>query len=430
MMGRDRICSALQRRLQDAYMRGHVAILAALALISALASAYLHYPGAQVPLPGLNYSDVVYGVFSPRFILGYPDFWIRAGALEELRGGRRACPAPYLDYKFEYPPAVAALFYASTCAAIHAAFPKAYPPDDYWSFIVAAARIHYAVQALALVVSYIAMLAATYLVARSINAEPWRLLLIPVLPSTTVYMVYNWDVVAAAFFMWGVYLYLKGRQGPAGALIGLSVSTKLLTAVAGAALALRLLGAGKWRGFAAYTSAFTLFSAAPYALIYVLSPRGFMEFINHHAHWYCENCLYMPLVPDIWSPAHKILGASAVAAASAAVLAVALLKPRARLQEVLFASAAAPIIFNYVFTPQMLLMITPAAALALSRRELAAYALADAANALLIVIFFHELGAGGSPWTLEGTTQKIALARNLTLLALWIRVANKAIREP
>jgi len=411
-------------------MRSYVGVLAALALISALTSAYLHYPGAPAPLPGLGYSDVVYGVFSVRFNPGDLSLWFREGVLEELRGGRRVCPAPYIDYRFEYPPVIALLFYTSTCAAILAVFPNAYPPEDYRDLIAVAERIHYAIQALALITSYAVMLAAAYLVARSLNVDPWRLLLIPILPSTIVYTVYNWDVVAAAFLIVGVYLYLKGRYGLAGVAVGLSVATKLLTAVAGAALALRLLGVGDRRGFTAYMLAFTLSSTTPYALAYILSPQGFMEFLNHHASWYCENCIYMILEPDIWSSTHKILGASAVAAASTAILTATLLKPQAKLQEVLFASTAAPIIFNYVFTPQMTLMITPVAILALGPRALVAYTLADVANALIIISFFQELGAGGNPWTLEGVTQKIALTRNIALLVLWVRMAYKVVWGP
>jgi hypothetical protein len=65
----------------------------------------------------------------------------------------------------------------------------------------------------------------------------------------------------------------------------------------------------------------------------------------------------------------------------------------------------------------MMLMITPVAVIALKGPALLAYIVADAFNSLIIVSFFRDL-ANSNPWTLEGLTQKIALLRNIILLAL------------
>ena len=105
---------------------------------------------------------------------------------------------------------------------------------------------------------------------------------------------------------------------------------------------------------------------------------------------------------------------------------VASTRSSTKLPELLFASTATPIVLNYVFTPQMMLMITPMAVLALSGPALIAYSIADAANSLIIVSFFRDL-VNSNPWTLEGLTQKIALLRNITLLVLLIATLHKLI---
>jgi hypothetical protein len=124
----------------------------------------------------------------------------------------------------------------------------------------------------------------------------------------------------------------------------------------------------------------------------------------------------MLLVRDIWSPLHRILAAFTIGF-SVAVLLVASTRGSGRLPELLFASTATPIVLNYVFTPQMMLMITPVAVIALKGPALLAYIVADAFNSLIIISFFRDL-ANSNPWTLEGLTQKIALLRNIILLAL------------
>ena len=390
-------------------------VLLIASIISAFTSYYLHDPLTLTLQPGLKYSDVVHGVFNVRFNPGDSTLWFNVDKLEALRGGYRLCPIPYVDYKFEYPPLVGVLFLISTCTGIMVILPKVYSPGDYGELMEGVLSIHYRVQALTI---SLAFLLTVLLVARLLEVYEvglWRALLVPLLPSTTVYMVYNWDAIAAFFLVASIYLYSRGDYRLAGLAAGLSVSTKLLTALTGLTLAL-MLALRDRRGFLEYTLTFLLAGAGPYALLYLISPRGFMEFVGHHAGWYCENCVYMLLVRDIWSPLHKTLAAFTIGFVVAAVLVASTTGAR-RLPELLFASTATPIVFNYVFTPQMMLMITPIAVMALNGPALLAYAIADTANSLIIVSFFEELGHG-NPWTLEGVTQRIAMVRNLLLVAL------------
>ena len=56
-----------------------------------------------------------------------------------------------------------------------------------------------------------------------------------------------------------------------------------------------------------YIIGFVSTGVLPFIILYIIAPRGFLDFINHHASWYCENCLYLPIINDIWSPLHRIL---------------------------------------------------------------------------------------------------------------------------
>jgi len=82
----------------------------------------------------------------------------------------------------------------------------------------------------------------------------------------------------------------------------------------------------------------------------------------------------------------------------------------------LFVATTSLVLFNYVFSPQMLLLITPFAVLALNSTKLALYGVADVFNALIIVTYFQN----PVPWEYGSTTQNMALVRNLALLALFI----------
>jgi len=404
-------------------VRSAVALLVVVSLSISL-SYYLHDPQTPVVQTGLKYSDIVHGVFNTRFNPGDTRFWFKVDRFEALMKGYRLCPIPYVDYKFEYPPLVGLLFLVSTCTGIMVGLPKVYSPEDYGELVNRVLLIHYRIQAITISLAFLVMMLLVASLLKSYGAGRWRAFLIPLLPSTTVYMIYNWDVLAALFLVASLYFYVRGDYRLSGLMAGLSVSTKLLTVVAGLSLAATLALRDR-RGLTGYTVAFILSGVTPYALLYIISPEGFIEFVNHHAGWYCENCIYMPLIRDIWSPLHRVLASFAIGFTVAVVL-VASTRSSTKLPELLFASTATPIVLNYVFTPQMMLMITPMAVLALSGPALIAYSIADAANSLIIVSFFRDL-VNSNPWTLEGLTQKIALLRNITLLVLLIATLHKLI---
>jgi len=162
--------------------------------------------------------------------------------------------------------------------------------------------------------------------------------------------------------------------------------------------------------------------------MYLLSPTGFTAFINHHLSWYCENCIYLPLIRDIWSDLHRRLY---FAIAATFAIAFPLLIPPWRSMKTetewkyLFAAITTLVLFNHVFSPQMILLISPFAALALNPGVYLVYGLCDTANALIILTFFQY----SKPQEFGSIPQYMATMRNLILLILFFYVAGSIVKE-
>lgn len=395
--------------------------IAGLAIIVLLISAYIHAPNTPIPfsLFGLKYTDLVHGVFNPRF--HSTDAWLDTSPLRSLASLEYACPLPYVHYKFEYPPLVGALWALSTCGGLKLAM--SWGPPNYLELVKSAALAHYLIQVLYLSAFFI----LTILVLRRLGASRERVMLWIALPSTILYLIYNWDIIASSLALLGLYAFYKRRFFASGLLMGLSVSAKLLTIGLASWLALELYvrGLRKWGN--RYLVGLALTAALPTIALFAVSPLGFAEYVSHHAGWYCENCLYMLLIRDIWSPLHRYLYASLLALMGLALLICRLRARDIRLSDYLVPALYAPVILNYVFSPQMALLLSPFSIYLLRRKALlAAYVVADTMNALIIVVFFEDerirkllgLPGGFNPWTLDSPVQWIAAIRNILLLAI------------
>jgi len=75
---------------------------------------------------------------------------------------------------------------------------------------------------------------------------------------------------------------------------------------------------------------------------------------------------------------------------------------------------------SYIVTPQMALILLPFYVLIPSVPLLAAYA-ADTLNALIMVFWFAEMGAGRNPTAMDNPIQWIALARQIIWLGLLVQ---------
>ncbi len=425
----------VERRLGGASGRE---VLLLLAVLIAALSTYIHHPETPAPLGnlGLKYSDIVYGLFYPTFSLQKDsEEYFNSNVFTELIKGRKSCPTPYVDYHFEYPPLVAISWFFSTCVAIQLTLPEEYGPNEYFKLLSSMAVKHYSVYAVIHTLSLLALTYSASKVAESRGLSRWRVALFLIAPSTTVYLMHNWDVLASALTVASLLFFTSGRLKTSGVLLALATLSKVFPATAGLVLGAVLLARGwrekDFRGFLEFFTPFTAILTASLTTFYLLAPKGFTKMLEHHRGWYCENCLTMLLVPDIWSDTHKILSTLLVLGLLTAVTIVAIRSRGLDVVTATYLALAVPVALNYVTTPQMMLMLTPLAALALSRKVLATHLVSDSLNALIMPMFYYDLGLRSAlnnflhlnlplehnPYVITSPVQWVAQARNIVLVA-------------
>ncbi|MGC8974731.1 MAG: hypothetical protein ACP5KB_00870 [Thermoprotei archaeon] len=399
----------------------------------------LHAPFTQTPLglTGLKYSDIVHGVFSVRFSSDLVankekllEYWLRPESFEGLVSKSNLCPAPYLDYKLEYPPLIGFFWFLTTCASFSVADKLATATNQFFSV---SSSINYVLQSMILFSFMSLCFYYVKKIASLRGLDTWRTAVFLLLPSTVLYATYNWDLIASGLAVSSLYYFMRKNYKVSGLLLGLSVAGKILTGgLLVPLIAYLLREAIKSKQAKKYLilfiTTFLVGGLTPFVLMYALSVEGFYAFVNHHASWYCENCVYALLIPDIFSPLHKYFYVFS-GAIMLALIAVQVLRNSGDLLSLAYASVSSAIALNYVFTPQMILMISPLAILALSKKELKAYVAADITNFCLIIAFFEDLTLRSlvsrivpikvvfNPWTVDSPTQWLAMSRNVLILS-------------
>ena len=442
-------------------------LLLILAVASFAFSAYLHapYPPDRKPLLnnwGFLYTDVVYGVFIPRFLdvvgsAGVVDsgkiqqYWYNQDAIRSLIFGKFVCPVPYKDYKFEYPPLVAAFWLLSTCTAFWYTYTYIKAPSNALEYVDVVKSyvmpLHFAIQSAIIAIFYVLMAIYLYRLSMTINMSRVRILLLFILPSTLLYLVYNWDVIAATLTVMSLY-YLtrecKTCVAFSGALIGLATSAKVLPATIALVLIYDLLQKsfrdGRYRKkLYEYIAGFVSSGALPYIVIAIISMKGFSDFVNHHLTWYCENCIYMVLINDVFSPVHRVLYLISIVIALLLIMIIEV-DSSEKLYKVSFLTIAAGTTLNYVFSPQMLLMVSPLAVIVLSDSLLKSYIIADVANALIMILWFKDAETRSllakvlnipikySPQTIDSPVQWFAFVRNFILLLIIVSMLGEELK--
>ncbi|MEL9940571.1 MAG: hypothetical protein QW348_05865 [Ignisphaera sp.] len=453
-------------------LRANVTVLTIIAafIVSFSLSIYMHVPyppDRKAPFDDLGfiYSDIVYGVFTPRFLdtvssTGLVDskvseFWYNRDALARLVNGSVnifTCPVPYKDYKFEYPPMIALLWYFSTCTSFLYTYnfikvPRS--PLEYRSIVSEyVTPMHFAIQVSFTIIFASILVLYMLKIAKIINFDYRRLVLLFLLPSTIIYSTYNWDVITATLVVMSLYYLINKRYFVSGSLLGLAVSAKLIPVLAGVAIGYDLLqkafaknsNSHGYNDVAMYLIGLGATSGIPYAAVATLFSKGFSDFVNHHYSWYCENCIYLPFIQNIYSPLHKILF-YALATLFMLLIMTINIEYNWKLFGVAFSSIAVGTVLNYVFSPQMMLMLTPLAIAVLPQRMLTIYAIADSANALIILLFFEDsairawlsnyisISTSFSPWTIDSPVQWIAFIRNLLLFIIFLDVIAQLIHK-
>ncbi|MEM1759488.1 MAG: hypothetical protein QXU26_02105 [Thermofilaceae archaeon] len=431
------------------------ALLAAVLLSVAVASlsTYLHYPAKDPPLGiyGLQYSDIdsifrslvfeavefaghralnvtvtveVDGVWVA--LLPSLHRWYSAEVVESF-ASTRGCYAPYLHYGFEYPPLVGVLWYVSTCLAYTSVLPEAYTADAVVESLDRMVVIHYTVHAAVLSICLVVSAMVAVKLADELGV-PWRrALLFLLLPSTTIYAVYNWDLLAVTLLLLSLYSYVKRRYLASGVLLGLSASSKLLPAVVGFALLMRLVGEAvrgevKLRAVAEYLAGCVV-GGAPILAWISLAPQGFSWAVNYVSGWFCENCLYNVFLLNEYSHLHKLLFISLSTPIVLLVGYLSFKEKRVGVEVIASAVLLSVTVLNYIFTPQMVLLLTPVLLLAVPKTLYPLVVVADASNTMIILTLFNRdwvesLGVQEplSPFHAASVVQMFANIRNLLLL--------------
>ncbi|MCS7098947.1 MAG: hypothetical protein RMH84_05250 [Sulfolobales archaeon] len=426
-------------------MKPYLALLLLSTTIGAI-STYLHLPYNPPPLGnfGLMYTDIVFGVFYPRFASTHESqlkLWYSADKLGPLLEGKPVCPAPYVDYMFEYPPLIGLLWYFTTCSSISAVLGDSGIGPATQSALRRIAELHYLLNALLLTMS---LLASTYFMYRlgvAVDRELGiaRTAMWLILPSTVLYAIYNWDVICVALALGALIAFRRGRYFTSGALLGLSIATKLLTVSIAYTLFISLLAMKfkkdvKLRVLISFLAGLVLFGSVPYLALLLLSPRGFLDFLVHHSTWYCENCLYLVVVHDIGDQLHRFLAMTSISTLAIALAFVTIAKSCANgvlIYRLSAISILGVVSLNYVFTPQMVLLFSPLVLIFFSKVSRVIYAVADAMNFSIMFFFFSDaelryyfrkmglpVEVTFSPWTIDSPIQWFAAVRNFLLIVI------------
>ncbi|OYT40658.1 MAG: hypothetical protein B6U89_01480 [Desulfurococcales archaeon ex4484_58] len=422
-------------------------------------SAYLHHPDTPVLMgnPGFKYNDIVYGVFYVRFRPGLvrdkvelEKYWFKPEKFIDLVNGKKQHPIPYIDYKFEYPPIVGLIWFISTSLAIHFALPEEYSYRVYFKRYDQIVAYHFIIESIINSIAFIITLLLMIKFSFDLGIKPWKPFIYAILPSTIMYLMYNWDTLCIMFVLIGLYMLYRERYGLSGFMFSLAVSTKILPVILAVTLMIYLFKetriTHRTSPFLRYSLSFIVSLSLTFLVLYIGSPAGFMYFLEHHSKWYCENCIYQLFDRNIFSEIHKIGFALSVSVSWVIILYVVLRYGLSNFHELLEFSLLLIIIstvFNYVFSPQMFLLISPLALLILSGRRLSLFVWSDLFNALIMVFFFKDrvirrfvsdmgfpIKVEFNPWTLDSPVQWFAMIRNISLVlilvsTLWIIYKRK-----
>uniref|UniRef100_A0A7J3MWR5 DUF2029 domain-containing protein n=1 Tax=Ignisphaera aggregans TaxID=334771 RepID=A0A7J3MWR5_9CREN len=416
-----------------------------------LLSYYLHIPNNPPPLDnvGLMYTDIVYGLFNPIFRdIVNPDGtpngekinskWFNNEAAMKLLSSEKLCPIPYRDYKFEYPPIIGLMWFITTCTSIHMTLPERYTGSDYYRLSEVMAEKHYILQSAIIALFFIVTTLYMYRIVSAYNSSLKRIIIFAILPSTVIYMIYNWDIITVAFMVMALYYLFNEKYLLSGLLLGLSIATKLLPIMFALILIYDILQKYRSNNFPKrnlidISTGLIITGALPYLVIMIVSYNGFTYFIDHHYNWYCENCIYSIITQNVWSPYNRIYAMFLVIVflLITASIEIDLKNPK----EVLTIALISMIIsttLSYVFSPQMMLLISSIAVLVLPLRQLIFLVIADVANFGIMYLFFKDLEARQwlskylginikleyAPHVSDSPVQIVAMIRNVILILI------------
>jgi len=265
---------------------------------------------------------------------------------------------PYVDFTFEYPAVIGWLLYASS-----------------WSNY----DLYLGIQGLVLSLSVLGIVLALYKL--HVSSER-TLIYVVAAPTMLIYGFYNWDLILVAFVMLAIVALRANRIKMAGLLFGLGIATKVYSIVL---VPVVLTELKRWKERIEMIAFCALAWVAPNLPFMLLSPSGWMETWIYHKNWGFEDTWLLLLSPnDRFNLFVKLFGFF--------LLGLTLLRttfmssPSLLLRERLLMAGITWLLFSYVSTPQMVLMLLPLFALNHTRYSL--FYASEAANVLIILTWF------------------------------------------
>ena len=340
-----------------------------------------------------------------------------------LGGIVKAVGIPYVDYRFEYPPVIGFIFYASSAASLNISRWTGVPRETVFLNMLVLVFI---------LPAYLVYLKAVNDVSKVIRADRSRLLFAAAGFGIAYYVVYNFDIIAVAFATFSLLLLIRGNARSASALLALSVASKVVTGVI-LLPSLLYLARRSIRSAVSYFLCFLLAMGATFGPVYVFARTGLEEMFKWHATWYCENCFYVMIANDIYNESWRLVSqALMVVIPIGVMLATRRLDEERTLVRRSLLMVPAIISVSWVYSPQMNVMIAPAYLLAGGPLAFGALAVSDLLNVLIMVFFFRpemlcsifRIWECPGVWWRESPIQWIAFSR---IVLLWVFIAVSVV---
>lgn len=323
--------------------------------------------------------------------------------------GKGQLGIPYVDYVFEYPVMVGTIVYVTSLLA------RLLTLDFSTSMIYYKLMMDLVLYAFTLVVVVV-----LYRLTGRYGIESnriWQVFL--VMPSLLMFVDYNFDIIAIAFALLALYVFIQGRRSMSAVFLGFGVCAKLYP---GVLLPAFLAALPSWRSRGRYVLTAAAVVAAINLPPMLASFETWLGTWSFLAGWGIENS-WLIFMFNQTDPLAHYFSLAVFLYIVYKVMAVTHHSEMPSTEKLLvrsFLLSLAWLLGSYIVTPQMALVLLPFYVLIPAVPVLAAYA-ADTLNALIMVFWFTEMNAGRNPIAPDNPIQWIALGRQLIWLGLLVQ---------